>query len=339
MLQRLRIKNFQAHQKRDLLLDQVTCLVGRSDVGKSAVLRSIRWALANKPSGAEFITDGADECEVRLLIDGQTVKRIRGKQNTYMLGPKSFAAFGNGVPDDIADLANVDHDLNFQDQHDPVFWLSQSPSEVGRQLNAIVDLESVDKVQQEMGAKVRKLKSTMDVTEDELRECQTEIEALAFVRDASRWVESLDSLKANIEQHTTACEFLDELLVEMQQHAKVLSDAQGLGDSFDEIAAAYEGWRQVEKDTKRLATLVTDGLRHQKDCRYKIPTSFDKLEESYKTIAEQRKEVQRLQALIDDHGMTAIRVQSIQSELTQAEKEMEKVQVCPTCGQLMPSQS
>ena len=92
MFKRITIKNFQAHKKLELSFDpHVTTIVGPSDVGKSAVIRAIAWLATNRPSGTEFIRDGAKTAIVELEIDGHTIRRERSKSlNLYVLDGQEF---------------------------------------------------------------------------------------------------------------------------------------------------------------------------------------------------------------------------------------------------------
>ena len=55
-------------------------LVGTSNVGKSAVLRALRWVLMNNPAGDKFITHGKDVAKVILELDnGLKIERERGR--------------------------------------------------------------------------------------------------------------------------------------------------------------------------------------------------------------------------------------------------------------------
>jgi DNA repair protein SbcC/Rad50 len=194
MLQSLTVRNFQTHKKHVVELDRVTTFVGRNDAGKSALLRALRWVCLNKaPTNA--MRWGAKFMSVSLTIDGHTVKRKRTKSgNLYSLDGKQFRAFGSEVPDEIRKLLNVS-EVNFQRQHDPLFWFSNTPGEVSRQLNQIVDLAIIDEALGRAAATSRKARTVVEVSEQRLKGARKRKEELSFVPDLVDAFDELEQLQ------------------------------------------------------------------------------------------------------------------------------------------------
>lgn len=144
MLERLQLVNFQAHADTKIRFGQVTTIVGATDIGKSSILRALRWVLLNKPTGINAIRTGAKAARVTLWIDGRRIRRGRSaSKNTYQLDEEKYAAFKNEPPDTVRDFAQVT-ELNFQRQIDGPFWLDQAPGQISKNLNAIFDLAEID---------------------------------------------------------------------------------------------------------------------------------------------------------------------------------------------------
>lgn len=146
MLERLILTDFQAHATLDVELAPITCFVGRTDAGKSAALRALRWAALNEGRVAGLIRHGATGASAMLCVDGQAVRRCRDAEgNRYEYGGEVYAALGaeGNVPERIATLLNVGP-VNFQGQFDGPYWLAATAGEVSRALNAIVDLSVID---------------------------------------------------------------------------------------------------------------------------------------------------------------------------------------------------
>ena len=94
MLKRIRIKNFQKHDKLDIEFSpNVTTIVGSSDSGKSAIVRALRWACLNKPNGNSFIRNGQKSVKVRVEVDDSKITRTKGSANTYELDGETFHSF------------------------------------------------------------------------------------------------------------------------------------------------------------------------------------------------------------------------------------------------------
>jgi hypothetical protein len=168
MLQKLEIRNFQAHEHLRVTLDpRVTTIVGRSDVGKSAIIRAITWLATNRPTGTEYINWAADAVRATLWVDGHIIRRTRGPElNLYQLDDRAYRAFGQDVPPDIATLLNIDA-VNIQGQHDPPFWLVDPPAQVSRNLNTIVNLGIIDETVGRLAAGARRARVALELAEEQ----------------------------------------------------------------------------------------------------------------------------------------------------------------------------
>jgi hypothetical protein len=136
---------------------------------------------------------------VKAKFGNTTVERSKGKSNRYRVGKKVFTAFGDSVPEEVAQTINVS-DINFQRQHDAPFWFSLTPGEVARQLNSIVDLEVIDEVLGRTAARLRKSRDRVELGKDRLKKADDECIRLEFVPEL---VDEFHRLEADREQRAT----------------------------------------------------------------------------------------------------------------------------------------
>ena len=185
MIKEIRLRNFQAHRSLRLKLSpKVTTIVGTSDVGKSAIIRALFWVCFNRPSGDQFKTHDESTVMVAVKVDGQIIKRSKSAgANWYSLDTKIMKAFGTGVPDSISDLLNVQRE-NFQLQHDAPFWFSLSPGEVSKRLNAIVDLQVIDRSQKNINQEAKRIKARREVVADRVKTREADCESLSWCQQA-----------------------------------------------------------------------------------------------------------------------------------------------------------
>ena len=246
MIERLIISNFQCHDKLDIELDpNITCITGPSDVGKSSIIRALRWGSLNKPGGQSFrkhgISEGKD-VQVSVQVDGHTIRRVRGNQqgNLFELDNKSFHAFGQDVPEEIINAVNLS-EANFSLQHQPAWWFFLSAGEVSKQLNSIVNLELIDFSLANLASELRKAKSFVDVSEERLQSLKKEESNLSWVARADKDLLILEKLEAEKEEtfnKKTRLEFL-------QTEVKKIREVQSLADQ-----AVKEGSALVSKIEK-----------------------------------------------------------------------------------------
>ena len=197
MLESLLIQQFQCHKKIRIEFDpQITCFLGRSDSGKSAILRSIRWICSNRPSGVSFLRryavgdetdrDAGSTVKAFLRVDAHTITRRRGKGgNVYVLDGRELRSFNAAVPEEIARILNIGA-VNFQKQHDSPFLLTLSPGETSRSLNTIINLGEIDRTLASLASRVRKARSVVEVTRERYREAKKVREGLAWTVEAGK---------------------------------------------------------------------------------------------------------------------------------------------------------
>jgi len=188
----IKLVNFQAHDELVIDIDpQITTIKGPTDVGKSSILRALRWICLNDIAGEAFIKEGEKKTIVKLTVEEEgnpgkwTVKRVRGtggSVNTYELDSNEFKAFGNGVPKQIGDILHL-NEINFQGQHDSPFWFNETAGEVSRRLNSVIDLSVIDDVLGNIASEVRRSQERISLTNERLTEAKSEYEKLKPMED------------------------------------------------------------------------------------------------------------------------------------------------------------
>ena len=302
MLQKIKIRNFQIHRKLLVDLDPtLNTFVGPTDRGKSSVLRAIRFACLNRPSGEAFVKHGAETASVELTVSGRRVRRCRGKgTNEYRLDDRKFAAFGSEVPRQIAELVNVDA-VNFQTQHSGPYWFDKSHGEVSKELNGIVNLGLIDSTLGNLAKELRKAKATVEVSKERLRFVKEERHRLAWAKEADAELKELEEgerksqarkeragrLVALIEEVKRSKEMasveipdlgelekLSEAVLDRKIVREALEDLLGQAkqaESEKEIAEAE--WRKVSKELKRKVGKNCPLCGGPKSFRFTPPTS------------------------------------------------------------------
>ena len=151
---RLTLSNFQIHRDKtvDIPENETTYLEGDSDTGKSSCIRSLFWALFNKPDGSFFVTIGSPRGTTAKAVfefGGHTVTRERGKtagsKNLYALDGQTYEAFGRDVPEPVAKALNISpHAIQIRDPREPLFLVSHTPTEAAKILADACGLGVID---------------------------------------------------------------------------------------------------------------------------------------------------------------------------------------------------
>lgn len=139
--------NFESHVNTTIdFTSGITILTGNSSQGKSGIFRALRFVLLNQSEGEDSINYDAKECSVEIIYNGHSIKRVRNRtsKNEYWLDGELFKAFGQGVPEDIMKVLNL-NPINFEWQFDKrPFLLAETGGYIATKLNEIVDLKLID---------------------------------------------------------------------------------------------------------------------------------------------------------------------------------------------------
>jgi exonuclease SbcC len=268
MISRLHVQNFQKHRSLELKLDpRITTIVGSSDVGKSALLRALRWILLSQPRGVGFIRRGAKRCIVTLRVDRKTLTRTKGVKNTYVLDGRHFKAIGTEVPKEIADLLNVSP-LTFQQQHDAPFWFAESAGAVSKHLNAVVDLSEIDGTLGRLSSTLRSARGEETLLKDRVRQAVIEKRGLRWVVPCDRALRHLEVLKRKRDGLKERAELLSRTLQDLRrlkEEAGALAHAAGASRALRKLERLAQESARKSEERYMLERLVTEYQRLQNE--------------------------------------------------------------------------
>lgn len=332
MIESLRLLNFQCHS--DLLIEldpNVTSIVGPSDCGKSAVIRALRWAALNVPVGC-MIRDGAKQAQVELVADGRKIVRTKGSENAYSLDGKEFRAFRSDVPAEIQQLLNLT-DANFQGQHDPLYWFSSTAGDVSRQLNAVVNLDVIDRTLAEAARQVYRCKTVLENAEENLRRSIAEKNELKWIDEADadyKLVEGLADRQSKLAEHLQDLEVAMKSVVETEYN---LNSKRKLAGDSEQLLARMAEFGKASKAASELSRLVKAAVDADLKRKIEVPdlSAIDLAAEVLKSSREQTRILSKLLNEIeaaDDNRREAGRA----FENAHAELESKIEGTCPLCG-------
>jgi len=334
MLENLSIRDFQCHDRLKIEFDPaITTIVGSSDVGKSAVIRAIRWLCLNKPRGDGFIRHGTEQTTIQLQTTEGKVGRRKGKRgNIYRLNKDEFKSFGSIVPESIERMLRVDQ-VNFQGQHDPLYWFNLTPGELAKELNVIVDLSIIDEVVDKILSRHRKLKAEVELVENRLKAGEESLAALDYVSELDcdlKLLEELDfDLSSEIEQGAVLGTLLDGVGIIDQSVGRL---QMALSEARTTLSVGLSGV-EIANRTNGLVEILQE-VRDSEECAcIDIPHS-EELEESMEVALDLSEEVEDLFHFLEELEEVKQRVELKVSEWEEAmEQFLEETEgLCPICG-------
>ncbi len=335
MLESIDLCDFQAHRRLHIDFDEnVTSIVGPSDVGKSSVIRALRWLAFNRPSGQEFIREGTERSEVTISCEKHEVMRGKGKGgNHYVIDGKALGALGTDVPTKVQELLCLTEE-NFQQQHDSPFWFSETAGEVSRQLNAIVDLGVMDAVQSILVTKLRQRRAECEVSRARLAEVQQKKDSLSYVPDLVSAVAVCVGLEAESAAIHTKVLSLGELVQGVIEHR---TRAENLARSYSQSQPALvmaEEYSRLADRRDRLESLLDTARRERQKAKRVLP-DLGPLQKVSEDLATMRDRLSRLTSLVyeirDKQKTLSVNQETLVKDSARLRQMMGKE--CPLCGQ------
>lgn len=249
MIKSISLQNFQSHKDSTLeFSENVNCILGASDSGKTAILRALRKLAFNKPSGDEMKSHWGGKLQIEMFTDDAHIVYSKDKEAEYILGDTHFKAFGTTVPDEIEKALNLS-EINIQSQLDSVFLLSETPGKVAEFFNKISHLEVIDKATSNINSAIRELTSDIKYSEGQETLLTGNLEKYQHL--------------PTFETEVTALEELDK------ENIKLCSDHDKLGkllETYQKNKDAVLSYKHILELEKPVDEILADiKLRNEKD--------------------------------------------------------------------------
>ena len=281
MINFVRIFNFQSHGESRLdFHPRTNVIVGSSDSGKSAIIRAIKWAVWNRPSGDAIRSTWGGETSCEMVVDGNVITRHKDKVDSYKVQAKGkdiqeFKAIGTSVPEEINRLLNI-NEINLQQQLEQPFLLSESPGVVAQFFNKVAKLDKIDLGISNINSAIRSIEQDIKYKTAEVVKQEEQLKSFEYLEDMEKDVRSLEKLS-------------DVLDITIAERAEL----KHLRDGIDNTIAGIEYY----SDILALETQV-DILIWQDGQRQDIQWNVEKLKEDIFAIKENEQKLKQQNKLL-----------------------------------------
>lgn len=261
-LKKVILKNFQSHKHSIIEFDQgLNIIVGPSDSGKTSVIRGIKWALYNEPSGDYFIREGEKEASVTLEFSNDIkIRRLRSKsKNAYIIINSEgeeivFEGFGNKVPKEIVDLIGIEkvpldtnesNAINLGEQLEGAFLLSEKGSTRASAIGRLVGVNLID-----------------DALKDTLKD----------VRNISIKKKTISESIKDIEEELKSYEYLEKLKEDLLKLENNRNSIKYKSDTKTKLISAMESYNAIQINYNTISNLLNklDIINEIENNLYKI---------------------------------------------------------------------
>lgn len=266
------VRNFQSIEHATLQINGFTALVGKSNIGKSALVRAIKYALTGT-TGTHFVRHGVNcartvkesktcecFCSVTLRAPGFELVWEKGdKKNRYFLNGAEYGVPSRGTPD-FLEKPKLDKDfsqvkvgesstlLQVADQFDNTFLLNQSGVTVADVISDVAHLDCVNGAIRLAEKDRREAASTRKVREQDLIGVIRDLGTYDGLDRDVRAVDRVEGMLTKVSSSETAVSKLSQYVDEVHQLGFRVDRLQGaLGIPIPEVSRVLETRNKLDR--------------------------------------------------------------------------------------------
>lgn len=204
---KIHIKNFQSIEDASLEIPEksFTCIVGQSNIGKSAIRRALECLVYNK-SEVSYIRNGAKSCSVDVTFDdGTSIQWYRDKKTAgYIIDGEDFTKLAGSVPDVLLDkgfkelIINKDkYQVQIASQFNNLFLLNETGGKVTDMLSNLGNLNRIINSNKACQTDLKASKSKLNIRREDIVSAKEKLGSYNGL-DGQRFI--LDSLKLKFKE-------------------------------------------------------------------------------------------------------------------------------------------
>lgn len=254
------IKNFQSIKNISFPFKGFTVIVGKNNIGKSAIVRAIEAALSNR-SGSDFIRMGETSTRISLNMDALDVIWTKKKDTaSYKVNEVDYTKLNRAIPNPILDagfkrLEIGDQKLSplFAPQFEPLFLLDKPGSVITEVLSTMYRLNIISKADDLCQKELRSSRSLSKTRTKDLEEVNTSLEVFEGFEDLRKEMEQISSLDKTCESLKAETQEIEEFIRKKDHIEKVIISFEKIKRVHIPNTADQEGMVQIIAEVQTFA--------------------------------------------------------------------------------------
>ncbi len=337
MISKIKIKNFKCHKFMVLHFDKyVTTIKGHTDIGKSTIIKAIRLLTRNKPSGTSYISDNEKKTSVFLYADGIKIGRIRSKkENQYKIGDKTLKAFRSEPPEEVNKILNIS-DMNFQGQFDYPFWFKDTPGEISKRLNSIVNLSIIDSSLSNISNKVRNISNKLKFTSNRIKEINEQKDDLEYTINIDKDLKEIEKIKEENDFLQTKIEKISKIIKGGNKHQETIKKLNYFQNGWINLSNEFKKLYEINANNKILSDIlqnIKDNTENIKSIP-EIPYDIKNLIETCSLLSSKKDSIYRIISSINEQKIKEKKENERVLFLEKKRRDLIKGK-CPICHRKM----
>lgn len=216
MTTKISIKNFQSIKDASFEVDGFTVIVGKNNIGKSAVVRAVEAALTNQ-TGQSFIRYSEKKTTVNIKRDNIDIQWDKGTSATYTIKKgeekEVYTKLNRDIPQPLIDAGFEKMEIGdkkvfplIASQFDPLFLVDKPGSVVTEVLASLYKIDTLSKADDLCQKALKSQKSMLKTRETDLKVLQTKLEAFVDFDEIKKTV--IDLVKKEEETENLRSEII-----------------------------------------------------------------------------------------------------------------------------------
>lgn len=321
---RIEIQNFQSIAREVVEVDGFSAVVGRSNIGKSAVVRAIKAALTGSPVDA-YVRHGEDcqraakgnkkcqcFCAVRIQAEGFDLLWEKGDNiNRYVFNGDEHTVVGKGTPDFLMDgfgpvkLGDEKDILQIAEQFQSIFILNKSGTVVADVLSDVAKLDEINTASRFVEKDRKEAVATRRVREKDIKDLEGQLESYEGLDEAVSLVSNIEDLERQTDTTGTQVIQLErfiDTLKSLAKRIKLLDQVSRIEiPDIDPIEAEGDRFTDLSRFNRELVGAMTSVQRLEGVENIELPNIevFLKQGEICQKLTSWRAEVEALKVFFD----------------------------------------
>jgi hypothetical protein len=276
----LTIKDFQRIKTANMELKGFVVIEGQSNLGKSSVRRALGTVTQNIWDKS-FVSHSAKNTVITLEADDIKVTAKKGTSNEFHIlkGGKTsdYMKAGKDIPKELVasgfsplTIGKDNINLLLAKQYDPLFMVSYSDQQNTKILNAVFDVDVLEKANElvikDIASQKRELKRELQFSEDKANELdgvKLMLEKMTYLRDVYDKIDLIDSYTSCSEDHKDMSSSLNELQIKISKIDKLIE----LQESYvraTELQKKLKAYNELDIKNKGLISKLSSIKVHKK---------------------------------------------------------------------------
>lgn len=365
------IENFQSIEKLQFEIDGFTTITGKTNIGKSAIVRAISSCLLNLPV-IGMIRAGASHVTVIIENGENTIKWEKGEKgiNRYTINGILFDKVGGKQLPEIVKMGYSSVKVGSDEvypwlatQFAPIFLLDKSGSQVSDFISEISRLQTI---QNSINISSKGKRSYSIKSEDKRKEAEKESEELSVYSNVDL-VETLEKdlalQKASIDEYSVKSDLAESIQSKLDANkkkvisllavgkviipddykdAQILCDMQEHSDKLKASVDKVVGIRKINEaiipeftedvDQYKVALQHLNNVKRKKDALGSL-SSVNIPEEisEVRSLHDMNKHLSEMSSHANSARSMMNDLETLKEKISSIEEEISNIPTCPTC--------